>query len=68
VLGLLLGRVGTQPGRLTSLTTKLWFVLRGSYEAYRLDSSSSSIRFSGSKVKDETVQASDAIVKWLVVR
>ena len=68
MLGLLLGGVSTQPSRLTSLTTKLWFVLRGSYEAGRPDSSSSSIRFSGSKVKDETVQASDAIVKWLVVR
>jgi hypothetical protein len=68
VFGLLLDGVGTQLGRLASLTTKPWLVLRGSCDTCRPDSSSSSVRFSGSRVNDETVQASDAIVKWLIVR
>jgi hypothetical protein len=34
----------------------------------RLDSSRSAIRFSGSVVKDESVQSSEAILEWLVVR
>jgi hypothetical protein len=59
----LVSRVGIKPRRLTSLTISLRLVRRVSYVTYRLDSSRSAIRFSGSVVKDESVQSLEAILE-----
>jgi hypothetical protein len=62
------GGVGIKPGRFVSLITKPRLVRRFSCSSYRLDSSSSTVRFSSSVVRDETEKASEFILVWLVVR